>query len=442
LFGERGRAHPNPGQPDRKQKSVRATGHKQEYRRAGEGAPGRDVLVSSALRLERGATTGSDLQQLAGPIRSDVPRNGGGSLWDADARALRRLEAAGQQIPHRWPLLDGWGRAPGGGRSDGPSVGADGSPSDRARLPFDIPVARDGYAWWYADGVSHDGRFALTLIAFVGAVFSPHYKRARARAQGDPALHCGFNVALYRPGRKLAGRWAYTEYTRHHVTRSQDDLAMGPNRMSWRQGELRIRFDERTAPWGGRLQGHVAFKPLGPGLQPVTLAPGHAWFPAAPHAQFSARLSKPDVVFSGHGYVDANHGDRPLESSFNRWQWCRGRLGDTTHLQYDVETTDGRAVKRAWRVPSQGTAEPVAALEPTPLPVSRWGVKRWARQRPGAKPGQLVQALEDTPFYTRSLVQLDLEGSPRLAMHETLDLKRFSRPWVQFLLPYRMRRAV
>ena len=38
---------------------------------------------------------------------------------------------------------------------------------------FDAPVPPGGYAWWYVDALSDDGRHGLTVIAFVGSVFSP-----------------------------------------------------------------------------------------------------------------------------------------------------------------------------------------------------------------------------------------------------------------------------
>ena len=39
---------------------------------------------------------------------------------------------------------------------------------------------------------------ALTLIAFVGSVFSPYYAWARRRGQADAENHCALNLALYR----------------------------------------------------------------------------------------------------------------------------------------------------------------------------------------------------------------------------------------------------
>jgi carotenoid 1,2-hydratase len=50
---------------------------------------------------------------------------------------------------------------------------------------FNRVVPEGGYAWWYVDAFSDDGRHGLTVIAFVGSVFSPYYWMAR-REGGDP----------------------------------------------------------------------------------------------------------------------------------------------------------------------------------------------------------------------------------------------------------------
>ena len=65
---------------------------------------------------------------------------------------------------------------------------------------FDLAVAPGGYAWWYLDALSDDGQHGLTIIAFIGSVFSPYYAWARERTAGGAAEalnHCAFNVALY-----------------------------------------------------------------------------------------------------------------------------------------------------------------------------------------------------------------------------------------------------
>jgi hypothetical protein len=41
---------------------------------------------------------------------------------------------------------------------------------------FDATVGGDGgYIWWYVDALSDDGVHGLTMIAFIGSVFSPYY---------------------------------------------------------------------------------------------------------------------------------------------------------------------------------------------------------------------------------------------------------------------------
>ena len=44
-----------------------------------------------------------------------------------------------------------------------------------SHLGFAQPVPDSGYRWWYVDGFSECGRFGVTVIAFIGSVFSPYY---------------------------------------------------------------------------------------------------------------------------------------------------------------------------------------------------------------------------------------------------------------------------
>ena len=76
--------------------------------------------------------------------------------------------------------------------------------------------------------LSDDGRAGLTIIAFIGSVFSPYYAFARRRGAADPEQFCALNVALYGPG----GRWAMTERSKRHVTRQPDRFAVGPSALT------------------------------------------------------------------------------------------------------------------------------------------------------------------------------------------------------------------
>ena len=74
-----------------------------------------------------------------------------------------------------------------GGAHGGPEWALCGAELERG-VPFDRPVTQGGYLWWYLDGLSDDGQWAITLIAFVGTVFSPAYFRARARSGGGEVV--------------------------------------------------------------------------------------------------------------------------------------------------------------------------------------------------------------------------------------------------------------
>ena len=62
---------------------------------------------------------------------------------------------------------------------------------------FKAVVPQYGYRWWYIDAFSDDYQYGLTIIAFIGSVFSPYYAWSRARGHGDPYNHCALNVSLY-----------------------------------------------------------------------------------------------------------------------------------------------------------------------------------------------------------------------------------------------------
>ena len=109
-------------------------------------------------------------------VRIPVSVDGWSPLWTGLARVGGLLPPAEQPDADRWALLRGREHAPWRGRPDGRAF----RPISR-RLPaqgprFDVHVAPNGYAWWYIDATSEDGRYGLTIIAFIGSVFSPYYK--------------------------------------------------------------------------------------------------------------------------------------------------------------------------------------------------------------------------------------------------------------------------
>jgi carotenoid 1,2-hydratase len=302
--------------------------------------------------------------------------------------------------------------------------------------PFDVAVPAGGYAWWYLDAASDDGRHGLTLIAFVGSVFSPFYAGARRRGPAAAIDHCAINVALYGE----SGRWAMTERGRNAVVRTADEFVVGPSRLRWQDGVLAIDVDELTVPWPSRLRGTIRVLPdAGTDFRATLDAAGrHHWQPIAPRARVELDFSAPALRWSGAGYLDSNQGDEPLADAFTAWHWSRSRQPDgTTRVYYDADRRDGTAFALALDFDSVGRAVPCAAPPMEQLPPTLWRIQR--RIRGTSDVIQRVRTVEDTPFYARSMAVNDDPADPQV-VHESLSLDRFRSRWVQTLLPFRMLR--
>lgn len=304
---------------------------------------------------------------------------------------------------------------------------------------FDAAVAPGGYRWWYVDATSDDGRYGLTVIAFIGSVFSPYYALARRRRPGaaDPHAHCAVNVALYGDRR----RWTMTERGASALQRDAHSLRIGPSRLHWDGAALTIDLDEIGAPLPMRVRGSVRLHAPSLAQDAFALdAEGrHLWLPIAPCARVEVRLSEPALHWHGDAYADSNAGNRALEEDFTRWHWSRSNLrGGDTAVLYDVQRRDGTPHTLALHFDADGGCRSFAAPAAHELPGTRWGIARATRSEGGTTPQ--ARTLEDTPFYARSLLDTCLLGEPVHGVHESLDLERFRSGWVQMLLPFRMPR--
>jgi carotenoid 1,2-hydratase len=271
-------------------------------------------------------------------------------------------------------------------------------------------------------------------------VFSPYYARARARGAAPAEEHCALNVALYGPQRHW---WSMTERGRGALARSADALQIGPSMVALRGDCLEIAFREIAVPLPRRLRGRIRVHLRQPAHDPFVLdGEGvHRWRPIAPQARVEVDCDAPSLRWQGHGYVDSNVGEAPLEDHFASWHWSRARLpGDAACVLYDVQRRDGSTLALALRFGRDGRAERVDPPPWAPLPASRWRLSRLTRNDPGSAP-RLLGTWEDGPFYARSLVGARWLGEPVQAVHESLSLDRFRARWVRALLPFRMPRA-
>jgi carotenoid 1,2-hydratase len=324
-------------------------------------------------------------------------------------------------------------------------------------LAFDVPVATGGYHWWYLDALSDDGRCGLTLIAFIGSVFSPYYVAARRRGETRPENYCALNVALYATSASRADRrrtpsgWAMTERGETALARTANSLAIGPSHLDWDGRTLTAVVDEVTCPWPSRLRGTVRLHPLALANRIVQLdaSGNHRWRPIAPSAHVDVDFDRPGLRWSGHAYLDSNGGDEPLEAGFDGWHWSRARIAsraqahrtDETLVLYETARRDGSEGAFAIRFDAAGRDHDLALPPHVGLPATGWRIARSTRSDPSPPvAARVLRTLEDTPFYARSLLATQWEGRTVTAMHESVSLTRFRARWVRALLPFRMPR--
>ena len=233
-----------------------------------------------------------------------------------------------------------------------------------------------------------------------------------------------------------------TERGRRHVQRSAREFVVGPSRVHWDGEALVIDIDEIGVPLPQRVRGRVRVQPHAL-CHFVTGLDGqgrHRWGPIAPCARVQVDLQQPDAHWAGHAYLDSNEGDEPVDRGFREWDWSRAVLADgSTAVIYDVRPTAGPDRVIAQRFAPDGSASAFTPPERQTLPRSKWLLPRTMRSDADC-PAHVVQTLEDTPFYVRSVLSSGLFGERVTSVHETLDLPRLVSLPVRLMLPWRMPR--
>jgi carotenoid 1,2-hydratase len=297
-------------------------------------------------------------------------------------------------------------------------------------------VPPNGYAWWYVDGISECGTRAVSVIAFIGSVFSPWY---RWSGRKSPDNHVCINVATYGPG----GRFTMTDRGSSALRQTENSFTVGPSALTWTGQQLRIDINEISAlPIVARVRGTITVTPRALTQVELPLTPdgAHIWRPFAPISDITVDLGSPGWQWSGHGYFDSNFGTRALEDDFSFWTWGRYPTTTGSTCFYDATRLDGTTLGTAIKFDADGHAHEIAAPPPvTPMRRSLWAVRRETRADPGCQPRQ-VKPMLDAPFYSRSMVQTRIDGEDTVGVHEALDLRRFRSPLLKPMLAVRVPR--
>lgn len=343
-------------------------------------------------------------------------------------------------------------------------------------------AAVGGYAWWYVEVHDDERRFGLTLILFVGSVFSPSYAARLRRGERVTGLDVpAVNLAVYTrregaawPSSPLA--WVMSEHAASSLRTDETGVRLGQSALRYLpDGGLRIELDEHTTRFfgraGSRLTGTLTL--AAPPSPCPALAIGedsrgaaHVWQPLCPCSPAAVELDIGDqhVAFSGTAYCDRNYGAGRLEDAFSRWGWAHGFAVDASGARaavmlYDASRRDGTRRRIAIRFRESDRGSPITvtqSLEGAAADVDEGGGFFWLRvPRRFSAGGYTCERrpdgrLLDAPFYARfaaKILAVDPNPAPAIpepvyeGVGEYLDLDRFrSRP-IQHLLRYKTRRV-
>ncbi|MEM1074162.1 MAG: carotenoid 1,2-hydratase [Pseudomonadota bacterium] len=283
--------------------------------------------------------------------------------------------------------------------------------------------------------MSDCGTRAVSVIGFIGSVFSPWYRWSGRKCPQD---HVCINVATYGPG----GRFTMTDRGKDALRQTASRLQVGPSMMRWDGQDLVIEIDEVSSPpLVNRVRGEIRVTPsaITPVELPLTPDGAHIWRPFAPVSRITVDIDRPGWQWSGEGYFDANFGTRALEEDFTYWTWGRFPTASGASCFYDATRRDGSELAAGFAFDHDGIARHVPLPPKAALRRSLWAVKRETRAETGYRPKEVL-AMLDAPFYTRSAVRTQVDGQETTGVHEALDLRRFRSPLLKPMLAVRVPR--
>ena len=390
---------------------------------------------SVSIRSKVQPQTRQECSDNATSLRQTVSSIGRRTLRAEPTWTDSSVSQASQQNINRRALSSRWRHTSRSRNADGNTLRKACGRGDLKRPNFNIAVPPNGYAWWYIDGINTAADRAISVIGFIGSVFSPWYRWSGRR---NPENHVCINVATYGSG----GRFTMTDRGQTALRQSEDLFQVGPSSMNWDKNRLIIDVNEiGSPPMVSRVSGQIIVTPTA--VTDVELAltndGAHIWRPFAPTAKISVDLNGKGWQWEGHGYFDSNFGTRALEEDFSYWTWGRYPNKQGSTCFYDATRLDGSELAAGIHFDMAGNANEITLPPKASLKRSLWAVSRETRADNGYKPEQVKNML-DAPFYSRSAVKTRLDGEETIGVHEALDLVRFRSPLIKPLLAVRVPR--
>ena len=233
-----------------------------------------------------------------------------------------------------------------------------------------------------------------------------------------------------------------TERSRASMERSSTHFRVGHSQLRWTSDHLEIDVNEWSVPIPQRVRGKIKLFPerLFHYVTALDTNARHHWGPIAPAARVEVSLEQPQLSWTGHAYLDSNEGVEPVIQSFAEWDWSRANLSDgSVAVLYDIREKSGNERVLALKFNPDQSVEQFQAPARQALPKAFWRVGRSIRSEAGV-PARVVNTLEDTPFYVRSVLESGLLGENVISMHETLNIPRLDSTSTRLMLPWKMPR--
>ena len=220
-------------------------------------------------------------------FRKDVSSLGRIALRAEPTWADSGLPSSNKSHENNGAVPDGWRNTSRRGGSYGNTLRTARGRGDLEGPNFNIAVPPNGYAWWYVDGISDTTERAISIIGFIGSVFSPWY---RWSGRKNPENHVCINVATYGPG----GRFTMTDRGQSALRQSPSKFQVGPSSMRWNGDHLIIDVNEiGSPPLISRVKGQIIVTPsaVTDVELPLTTDGAHIWRPFAPTSRISVDLN-------------------------------------------------------------------------------------------------------------------------------------------------------
>ena len=173
------------------------------------------VWPSTSGCADHSHLTSGVCQAISGPRWSPV--------WSGNTRLDELFSATRFSVSNQQSSFSGGQHSSGPGSSHGSYVRSTGGRDSNGAPRFNQIVDPGNYLWWYIDGLSDDGLYGFSIIAFVGSVFSPYYAWANKSKLASAEDYCAINVALYTPRKKY---WTMTERGQNAIERTSHQFTV------------------------------------------------------------------------------------------------------------------------------------------------------------------------------------------------------------------------